>query len=106
MYRHRCSRRAQQTYHGVLAPASSWRDEVVVQRPSKDAKREKEPPRPPHRYLWADLMQRVFAIDVLQCKFCKGKRRLVSLITERSVIVRIPTVRRCRTSRGSAARRS
>ena len=86
----------QQTYHGVLAPSASWRDEVVVGKgraregnETAEAKRAKQAPRPPHRYLWAELMRRVFGIDVLQCQVCRSKRRLVALITERSVIVRI-----------------
>ncbi len=58
-----------QTYHGVLAPSSSWRDEVVpkVDRSSigheDGSPAEQEPggaQRPPHRYLWAELMRRVF----------------------------------------------
>ena len=79
----------QQTYHGVLASASSWRDEVVVGQPRGGTAKGEEPPRPPHRYLWAELMRRVFTVDVLRCTYCKGKGRLVSLITEREVIVRI-----------------
>ena len=44
---------------------------------------------PPHRYLWSELMLRVFGVDVLRCMRCGSRRRLVSLITERTVIVRI-----------------
>lgn len=87
----------QQTYHGVLAPGSSWRDEVVVGKQAKgcageggegaDAREEAD--RPAHRYLWSELMRRVFGLDVLRCEKCNGRRRLISLITERAVIVRI-----------------
>ncbi len=45
-------------------------------------------PRPPHKYLWSDLMRRVFGLDVLRCDVCGAKRRLVSLTMERSVIMR------------------
>jgi hypothetical protein len=87
-------RQPQKTYHGVLAPAASWRDEIVPPRPSPPSsdtgrKEQATPPRPPHRYLWAELMRRVFALDVLRCPFCNAPRRLVSLITRRDVIVRI-----------------
>jgi hypothetical protein len=85
-----------QTYHGVLAPSASWRDEVVVSpvRPavaadsSEEGKRNSDR-RPPHRYLWPELMRRVFGFEVLRCSVCRSRRRLVAMITERSVIVRI-----------------
>ena len=86
----------QQTYHGVLAPGSSWRDDVVIAGPASrradSASAEHVPDdstRPAHRYLWSELMRRVFGADVLRCVHCHSRRRLVSLITERSVIVRI-----------------
>ena len=87
-----------QTYHGVLAPGASWRDEVVPKGPWSSSRRrnaanpEQEPaatPRPPHRYLWAELMRRVFDLDVLRCRKCRTHRRLIAMITERTVIVAI-----------------
>ena len=36
--------------------------------------------------LWAQLLKRVFEIDVLQCPFCKGRRKLIAFITETPVI--------------------
>jgi len=86
----------QQTYHGVLAPSSSLRDDVVIANPASRRALSPSPEatagaptRPAHRYLWSELMRRVFGIDVLCCKHCRSRRRLVSLITERSVILRI-----------------
>lgn len=82
------------TYHGVLAPSAAWRDDAVpaapvgrprASTPSKDEAR----PRPRHRYLWAELMRRVFDLDVLRCRACRARRRLVALITSRPVIERI-----------------
>ncbi|MBC8451317.1 MAG: transposase, partial [Planctomycetes bacterium] len=85
-----------QTYHGVLAPSASWRDDVVKSRVSaprtgdtSEEKKRGSARRPPHRYLWAELMRRVFGFEVLRCKVCRSKRRLISMITERSTIVRI-----------------
>ena len=85
-----------QTYHGVLAPSASWRDDVVKSRVSPqrpgDASKEKNrrsARRPAHLYLWPELMRRVFGFEVLRCKVCRAKRRLISMITERSTIVRI-----------------
>jgi hypothetical protein len=31
-------------------------------------------------------MRRVFEVDVLECPFCKGKRKLIALITDPPVI--------------------
>jgi len=85
-----------QTYHGVLAPSAAWRDEVVGGREetgsgagARRLKKRTASPCPPHRYLWAELMRRVFGLDVLRCEVCGSSRRLVSLILERAVIVRI-----------------
>jgi len=35
------------------------------------------------------LLARVFAVDVLKCPVCGSRRRWISAITEREVIVRI-----------------
>jgi len=94
------------TYHGVLAPAAGLRDRVVpdpVDRSGDD--RDPEPPddairrlgigsrsQPPvphapsrHRgprkaYTLAELMQRVFLVDVLPCPHCQGARRLLAAV--------------------------
>ena len=79
-------RTRQQTYHGVLAPSSSLRDDVVIAIP---ASRRAVSPSPAHRYLWSKLMRRVFGVDVPRCNHCRSRRLLVSLLTERSVIGRI-----------------
>ncbi len=34
-------------------------------------------------------MKRVFGLDVLQCPYCRGKRKLIAMITEADVIVKI-----------------
>jgi len=85
-----------QTYHGVLAPSASWRDEVVAGGKrsgggggAAGASKSAASVRPPHRYLWSELMRRVFGLDVLRCEACGSRRRLVSMITERVIIVRI-----------------
>ncbi len=38
---------------------------------------------------WATLLRRVFAIEVLTCDRCGGKRRLVALIEKDSAIQKI-----------------
>ena len=92
-----------QTYHGVLAPGSAWRDDVVPRPvpPVPVAERTRRrsysgreqglggSARPPHRYLWAELMRRVFGLEVLRCGVCHSLRRLIAVITQRAVIVKM-----------------
>lgn len=47
------------------------------------------PRRGPYRLPWATLLRRVFAIDVLTCDRCGGKRRLIALIDKDSAIKKI-----------------
>jgi len=83
----------QLTYHGVLAPSDMWRDEVVPRRrrpkPTTSEAPESPSKRPPHRYLWHQLLKRVFGWEVLYCPVCRSRRRLISVILDRTVIVRI-----------------
>jgi len=77
------------TYHGILAPAAQWRDQVVPA--SRDSA--EHVPLAIHsasrRATWAELLQRVFAIDALTCPHCGGKRKLIALITQASIVRRI-----------------
>jgi hypothetical protein len=82
-------------YHGVLASAASVRswivprvasaslmsDEPAVDRVSASSPR-------PRNYTWAELMKRVFLLDVLRCP-CGGARRLLAVITVPEVILAI-----------------
>jgi hypothetical protein len=45
--------------------------------------------RTPVRYSWAELMMRVFDIDVLRCEHCGSRRKLIAMITEPFVVRRI-----------------
>ena len=90
------------TYHGVLAPAASRRDEIVpghdedeghqgCHAQTNDASPEPAPPPPrhrPERFSWAELMQRAFEVDVLQCP-CGGRRRLLSLVCDPTQVRRV-----------------
>ncbi len=81
------------TYHGVLAPASSWRAAVVPRTPAR-ARRCRGgpvsvgPPQgpPSGRHPWADLLKRVFGLEVLRCPGCGGRRRILAAITQAPVI--------------------
>jgi hypothetical protein len=48
------------------------------------------PLRPP-RWRWADLLQRVFAVDVLACPNCGGRMRVIATIDDPWVVRRILT---------------
>jgi hypothetical protein len=85
------------TYHGVLAPNAAWRAGVIPPvepsgpLPSRKNHRktrweETSAPERARRYTWADLLKRVFALDVLQCPYCHGRRKLIAFITEAPVI--------------------
>jgi hypothetical protein len=83
-------------YHGVLAPCAGWRDRVVPAgpHPAKAARPARcrnvpdeetgpggpRPGRPLRRYAWADLLRRVFAVDVLECPDCGGPMRILAAI--------------------------
>jgi len=41
------------------------------------------------RVPWADLLQKVFAIDVLACPDCNGRMQLIAFITQATVAKRI-----------------
>jgi uncharacterized protein YbaR (Trm112 family) len=45
-------------------------------------------PRPRRRLSWAELMRRVFALDVLECPVCRGPMKIIAEITQPEVIER------------------
>ena len=88
-------------YHGSLAPGSKLRSRIVP-RPSaiEPADGESHSPGcggerpggcgadPPSqgRLSWAELMRRVFDVDVFECPRCTGRMRIVATITQPEVI--------------------
>jgi hypothetical protein len=81
----------------VLAPCAGWRDQVIPGGPhpgdatragrcrnAPDEEADSSGPagnsRPLRRYPWADLLRRVFALDVLECPDCGGRMRILSAI--------------------------
>jgi len=90
-------------YHGILAPAASLRSRVVPAEPNvaEDLARSQDEslagdrvdvnPAPPRRrrLLWAQLLQRVFAIDALRCPRCTNSLRLIAAIEDEAVARRI-----------------
>ncbi len=77
-------RQHQTRYHGILAPAAAWRDHVVPATKATapgETRAGSATPHPahnrPHRRPWAELLRRVFAVDVLECPLCGGRTRVI-----------------------------
>ena len=76
-------------YHGVLAPNATGRARIVP-GPREEAcdtvpgcpPSELTPAQRRHRLAWADLLRRVFRIDVTQCPACGGRMKIVAALTE------------------------
>jgi len=97
-------------YHGAFAPHSKMRERVVpppesgTPRPAPAPRKKKSGPgvaeSPARRELtteaartcripWADLLAKVFEIDVLACPECGGRMQLIAFIAEPTVAKRI-----------------
>ena len=87
-------RKHRQRYFGVLAPNSPWRAQVTAQAGRKLVAGSKAPrpktvrtdcgtPRAGHpaRYLWAQLLARIYGVAPLKCSGCGGRVCLVGVIT-------------------------
>ena len=83
-------RKHRQRYFGVLAPNSSWRALVTAQAGRQLTAGSKAPrPKPVRevagatrpgqgaRYLWAQLLVRIYGVFALQCSRCGGRVHLV-----------------------------
>ena len=74
------------TVAALLRPRSGRSDtEESWERERRDG----DPFRWQRRYSWAELMKRVFLVDVLTCPHCGGPRRLLAFILKPSAIERI-----------------
>jgi hypothetical protein len=98
-------------YHGLLAPAAAWRPMIVPTtndypggitlspqpspQPSTAPDIDVEsPPQTvswarPRNYTWAELMKRVFRLDVLQCECCGGRMKIIAAIHSAEATARI-----------------
>ena len=92
-------RKHRHRYFGVLAPNSAWRAQVTAQAGRKLAAGRKPPlpkaadadsggPRSGHpaRYLWAQLLARIYGVFALKCSGCGGRVRLIGFITEPATV--------------------
>lgn len=100
-------------YHGVFAPTHRWRAKVVRDRPSEPgaAAPREDPgavvsrfmkdvpkvsfaalsttPRHPRNYGWAELMRRVWDVDVLACQACGGRMKLIAAIVHPATLKKL-----------------
>ncbi len=77
---------------GALPPSATAPDDP--EGLADDVSPAQEPPsRRPRRLAWADLMRRVFAVDVLECPRCGGSMRILAAIhppeTARALLERL-----------------
>ncbi len=83
-------RRPLLAYHGVLAPRAEWRS-AIIPKPAPDGASADAGARSPGRWPWAQLLRRVFAIQVLVCEHCGGARRILGAVTEPHAVRRVLT---------------
>jgi hypothetical protein len=89
-------------YHGILAPSAAWRPLVVPEPPACDGTAHRDCPavadpanaknkgdNRPRNYSWAQLLKRVFEIDVLKCPRCGSRMRILAAINPPEAIHRI-----------------
>ena len=89
-------------YHGILAPSAAWRSLVVPEPPACDVTTHRDCPANgnaanakkkgnygPRNYSWAQLLKRVFEIDVLKCPRCGGRMRILAAINPPEAIQKI-----------------
>jgi len=90
------------TYHGVLAPAATRREEIVPgsgaetdgevgrcrSKPSKRGASEGKQRSRPERMPWADVVRRVWLVDILRCE-CGGFRKVLAMVFDPKSIERV-----------------
>jgi hypothetical protein len=95
-------------YYGILAPAAAWRLLVVPESEEQDAllhtgcpaksqlpahasKRKGKGRSWPRSYTWAELIKRVFWVDVLVCDRCGGRMKVLCAVHPSAAILKILT---------------
>ena len=81
------------THQGVarrlFAPRAAGRSEIVPVPPEVTPGVPRGSSRVPARLPWADLLRRVFLVDILCCTRCGGRRRILEAVTEPAAAARI-----------------
>lgn len=71
-------------YHKTGAPSANGRARILPasgESPRSGAEGS-EPEPSPSRITWANLLRRVFAIDVLQCPSSSGRMQIIATVTD------------------------
>ena len=85
-------------FHGVFAPSATLRAQVVPARiaaASTQVSVDEDNIALPtvsdatYRLKWALLIRRVFAVDILACRRCQGRMRVLAVIEEPEVVTKI-----------------
>ena len=95
-------------YSGILAPSAAWRPLVIPSEPEtadlsshancpankqlltpENGNSQEKGSCRPRNYSWAELMKRVFSIDVLGCPRCGGRMRILCAIHPPDAIQKI-----------------
>ncbi len=86
-------------FHGVVGPHYKYRKLIVPKKKVElslvagaDAAHPADSDKPPasfKRIAWAQLLKRVFNIDVTVCSHCKGKVKIIAAIEDPKVIKKI-----------------
>jgi hypothetical protein len=77
-------------YHGVFAPASPDRAEIVPRARAASAKRTAVSVSDRQRAMsWSQRLKRVFETDIETCQQCGGRLRVIASIEQPAVIERI-----------------
>jgi len=87
-------------YSGILAPSAAWRrriipkvaieeNETIAPKDAKESETARDSHRRPRRYAWAELLKRVFAVDVLKCDKCGGRMRILCAVNPPDAIRKI-----------------
>ena len=59
--------------------------------PGSGASSGQPPPPRPRRLAWAELLKRTFAVDVLRCVHCGGRRELLAVVMKPEAVAAILT---------------
>ena len=80
-------------FHGVLAPNATLRAQIVPGGPDhmtdRSAEHDASSPSTPARLSWAQLLKRVFDINMASCPHCGGPLTLIAAIEDPAVIAKI-----------------
>jgi hypothetical protein len=89
-------RRHSYRFFGCLAPHAKIRSQIVPKKDEPNAENaqaanvsNENAPKKKHRMGWAELLARVFAIDMKSCPKCQGELKIVAAIVEVSAIRKI-----------------